>query len=328
VSSVGAQPSSASDVTWRSDAQSGLLIFAHFAFSYVPVYLAAATGPGLHWIALWLWFGLCQNGVINLMHECAHGLAFKRAGLNDLLGNWLLAPLVLTNFGEYRKRHWDHHRYLGSLRDPKLVYRTDVRGTRVLLLALRCAVGLEALRRLTERPPQAAEDEVKEKGAGLSLRLVLVQAGFCASIFAVAWAAHGALGAALVAAVGAYVAIYGYGTASLTVLAAALRALAEHQIGERAPLVEGDAALRNFHCNAFTRLVFGAYGFGEHAAHHKQSNVPYYQLPALVSELAAQDPRFAPTGGYIGTMVRLITMEPRSTTARSDPSVAERPADR
>lgn len=300
----------------RSDARSALVVLAHFALSYLPVYLAAATQPGPLWIGLWLWFGLCQNGVINLMHECAHKLAFRRPWANDLLGGLLLAPLVLTDFREYRERHWDHHRQLGTVRDPKLVYRTDVRGVHLLLLVARCAIGLEALRRLTERPEQAAGGEANGKRAGLSLRLVLAQALFLASIFGVAWAAHGELFASLLAAVGAYAVIYGYGTASLTVLAAALRAIAEHQVGDHAPLTDGDAALRNFRCNPFTRLVFGAYGFGEHATHHKSPGVPYYHLPVLTAELAARDPNFAPTRGYVGMLVRLVALPARSTAVQ------------
>ena len=48
--------------------------------------------------------------------------------------------------------------------------------------------------------------------------------------------------------------------ASLTVLAAALRD-AEHQIGGTT-LDRRAAALRNLRCNAATRLMRGAYGFG------------------------------------------------------------------
>lgn len=302
--------------TRRADALSALVVVSHIVFTYAPVYLAAALGPGPAWIGLWLWFGLCQNGLINLMHECAHKLTFQRSWANEWLGRSVLAPLVLTDFSEYRERHWDHHRHLGTVRDPKLVYHTDIRGMKFARLALRCATGMEALKRLTERPPQEASESTSPKRATLSARLVLAQGIFSGSLLLVAWLAQGSFGAALYSACAAYVLIYGYGTASVTVFAAAIRAIAEHQQGDEPALTEQGAALRNIRCNAFTRLVLGAYGFAEHASHHMHPAVPYYHLPALTTELARQSSPFAAQRGYIATIARLVTPGAASSLQR------------
>ena len=86
----------------------------HVALVFVGVFVAAAPrpSPGVV-VGAWLWFGLTLTGLLNLMHECAHRLAFRRRRSSDLLGRWLLGPLVLADFDAYRERHWAHHRNLG-----------------------------------------------------------------------------------------------------------------------------------------------------------------------------------------------------------------------
>ena len=294
----------------RPDWQSAAAIFAHCAITYVPVYLAAMVGPSLLLVLFWLWFGLLQNGLINLMHECAHKLTFRRPALNEVLGAWVLAPLVLTDFAGYRARHWDHHRRLGEADDPKVVYHTDVRQLGVWLLLLRCLLGVEALKRLTEGGHEAHPGD-GTKGATLSPRLLVTQALFMGSIVAVAWWVKPDWWSALVAAALAYGFVYGYGLGSVTVFAAAVRAIAEHQIGDNETSAhEGDAALRNLSCNTFTRLTLGAYGFGEHATHHRRPGVPYYNLPALTRSLAEANPAYVPGPGYIQTLARLVKGRP------------------
>ena len=104
----------------------------------------------------------------------------------------------------------------------------------------------------------------------------------------------------------AYGFVYLYGVASWTVFAANLRAIAEHQVGADEARRVGDAVLRNFSCNVFTNLVFGAYGFSEHATHHRLPGIPYYRLPEATARLAVEDPLLAPRGGYLGTLVARI----------------------
>jgi fatty acid desaturase len=100
--------------------------------------------------------------------------------------------------------------------------------------------------------------------------------------------------------------VYAYGLGSLTVLAAALRAIGEHQVGADEPVIQGEAALRNLRCNVFTRLLLGAYGFGEHATHHAHPGVPYYWLPDLTRDLARTNANMVPKHGYLGTIRRLV----------------------
>lgn len=283
---------------------SASIVVLHLGATYAPVYLAAIIGPSPLVFVCWLWFGLLNNGVINLLHECAHKLTFKRGWANEFLGGYVLAPLVLTDFESYRHRHWEHHRYLGGGRDGKLVYRSAFKGTAIWRLLGRSLLGVEALRRLGERP-QDPSGEAGIKRPGLSAKLVGAQVTFIASLVVTAIQSHPTIIGAVLSAGLAYGLVYGHGLGSLTVFAAALRAIAEHQKTGNDSCSQGDAALRNLRCNPVTRLLFGAYGFGEHATHHLEPGVPYYRLPAATEVMARSNPGLVPGAGYITTLLRL-----------------------
>lgn len=301
----------------RSDTLSVAIVLSHVVFTYAPVYLAAALEPGWILLVLWLWFGWFNGGLINLMHECAHYLTFRRRWANDLLGGWLLAPLVFTDFVDYRQRHWEHHRELGTPKDPKLVYRTNLQGLGLLALAARCAIGLEAVKRLTERPEQPTQSTTK-KSAALTPRLIIVHALFAGSLLGVAYLSHGNLQLALFTSALAYAFVYAYGLGSLTIFAAALRAIAEHQLCDPAPARRGGAALRNLKCNPLTRLMFGAYGFAEHATHHSEPGLPYYSLGERTRELSLHNPALSPTHGYLKVLRNCMRPQPRPQTASAE----------
>src|SRR5580693_3126894 len=92
----------------RADTVSFVAVALHVAIVIAPIYVAAYLGPSFYWIALWIWFGALMNGLLNLMHECAHYHVFRARGGSDILGRWVLGPLAATNFDAYRARHWKH----------------------------------------------------------------------------------------------------------------------------------------------------------------------------------------------------------------------------
>jgi hypothetical protein len=74
---------------------------------------------------------------------------------------------------------------------------------------------------------------------------------------------------AFISAVLAYSFIYGYGLASITVFAATLRGIPEHQLEKGELSSTGRAALRNFSRGLVVRLIFGAYGFPNFIPKHR-----------------------------------------------------------
>ena len=55
----------------------------------------------------------------------------------------------------------------------------------------------------------------------------------------------------------AYIFVYLYGLASLSVFFSTLRAIAEHQVNNKTDSKESKGVLRNLRCNIFTKLIFG-----------------------------------------------------------------------
>lgn len=301
----------------RPDAVSAMVVVLHVGFVFFPVYFAAAVGPGLWLLPLYFWFGLSMNGLLNLMHEASHYHVFRARRANDFFGRRLLGPLAVADFDGYRQRHWDHHRRLGEPDDPKLTYHSNIQGRHGFLMLLRCLTLVEAARKFLR---QTHDDEpAPGRSSHWLLSLLVVQAIFVLSLFGTAWITSARdVKSSLVSTIIAYGFVYVYGLGSLTVFAANLRAIAEHQIGEDDADSVGAAALRNLSCNPVTRLCFGAYGFGEHATHHQQPAIPYYNLPAATAELAAKNPRMAPSHGYLATILRLVRRKEPSPSVFSE----------
>jgi fatty acid desaturase len=292
----------------RSDLVSSAGAVAHLVFVLCPVYLAAIVGPSPWLVPLWLWFGVFMHGLLNLMHECAHYSAFKPRWASSFVGSWVLGPLVFADFASYRQRHWDHHRHLGMQGDTKDAYLVDLRGRGLLALLARSLVLKEAMKKLGVQRGSTAS------GPRTWLaRTAAVQLSFLGSLVAVAAARRpGDVTGTLLAAGLAYGFVYGHGLAALTTFVATLRAVAEHQQGADGAERVGRAALRNFSCGPFTRLLFGAYGFAEHATHHREPAVPSYRLGAATAALA-DDPALAPRRGYFSTLRALARPAPGLT---------------
>lgn len=303
----GPPTSSGVDRAWlakRADVVSALLVAAHLGFVLAPVYLAAWLGWGF--FGCWIWFGLSMNGLLNLMHEASHFSVFSGRRASDLLGDWMLGPMVLADFRAYRARHWDHHRHLGSDRDTKDAYHVRIDGLRGIAFALRCVIGLEAVRKFFHQLPGGEAPSAATNSKGWLLRTALWQSIFAASLFLTAWVGTGgdAAAACLRAAI-AYLFVFHFGLASLAVGMATLRAIAEHQVDGNEPARAGSAALRNFRDGPLSRLLMGAYGFSEHATHHRHPQIPSYRLPAATAALAASGAEELERGpGYFATLLR------------------------
>ncbi len=281
----------------RSDFVSTVVVITHIAFVLAPIYLAAAQGLGLILIPIWIWVGLTMQGLLNLIHECAHYHVFKRRWGADLLGRWVLAPLVVADFDNYRKIHWAHHRELGGDKDPKYSFKVEIRGWRLPLFLLQCLIGVEAWKKLKYQNRERANTDLAQSRFWM-VRVMVIHGLFVASLFATAWwTGERDLRTAVLNAVVAY-AVYLYGVVSLTLFAATLRAIAEHQDGADHPEVCGHAALRNLKCGPIGRLIFGCYGFAEHATHHRYPAIPGYCLGEATAELASRFPGLEPHFSY------------------------------
>lgn len=66
-----------------------------------------------------------QHALFAAMHEGTHYLISKNRLLNDHLSNFLAAWAVGFSTERYRLRHWIHHRYLNTEKDPDWMRKKD-----------------------------------------------------------------------------------------------------------------------------------------------------------------------------------------------------------
>ena len=292
----------------RGDVQSLAIVVLHLSAVLAPVYKAAATGPS--WITLGcrLWCGLLQHGLTNLMHETAHKHVFKRGSWNEVLGFWVLGPIFVADFFLYRARHWIHHREIGSEQDTKSTYLIQLTGRHGLGFLISAMLGIEAGKKFFLPMQQKGRVEQVEKRTGPpALLTIVVFQAVCAGSLALTalGTSRGDLALAALRFFAAYGFVYVYGMMSLTIIMATLRAVAEHQKGDDAPAA-GRAALRNLRAGPIGQVLFGCYGFSDHATHHRYPMVPAYNLPKLTTELGAEDPAYLPRESY-WSMLRHLT---------------------
>jgi len=304
-----------SEVEKRADWKSWAVTGSHVLLVLAPVYAAAYWGWHCWWFLLWAWCGVLMNGLLNLMHECAHFHTFRMRELSDACGRWVVGPLLLADFDAYRRRHWEHHKHLGVDGDTKDAYLIEITGGKMFLMIGRCLVFREALRKFALQVGEKKEAAAEERKSHMWVaRTVVTQAIFAGTILLAAWTRGGrALWPdAVLTAAAAYGAVYLYGLATLTVFMANLRAIAEHQVEQGAESQHGRAALRNFRCGPVGRLVFGAYGFAEHATHHLEPGIPYYHLPESTAELAKTDRSLEPSRSYLAELMLLARQSGKS----------------
>ena len=290
----------------RSDSISLMVVAAHLSIVLLPVYVAAALGPGWNTVICWALFGTSMNGILNLMHECAHYHVFRERRWSDALGRFLLGPMVLANFDSYRRRHWDHHRFVGVDGETKDTYLIDIQGKNLFWFWCRCAFMIEAARRFAG---QISSRAAATGDGGVPIwRMLAFHAVFLLSLLGVSFAFNRSKGLEItaVSALVSYGVVFVYGLASLTAFMAALRAIAEHQQYDERSAHQGYAALRNFSCNKLSRLLMGCYGFGEHYTHHQIPGIPYYHLPAAARKAAESDPAALATKGYFQVLGEIV----------------------
>lgn len=288
----------------RSDIVSGVIITLHLLIVLSPLYIAAILPLGFHLILAWLFFGLSMNGILNLMHECCHNLVFQRSKNSELLGKYI-GLLAFADFDSYRHRHWQHHHHLGQPGDTKDAYLIDIRGKNIFIFLLKCLSMQEAVRKFCNQL-KSKKATTESQASSFFFNLVTFQVIFFISLVLASWPIQSNLILSLFKASLIYIFVYLYGLMSLTVFTATLRAIAEHQISMNPSKKQGFAALRNFKCNAVTRFLMGAYGFGDHYTHHQFPTIPYYNLPTATIELEKSDSTYKPTGGYLSTLYQLI----------------------
>ena len=292
----------------RPDSVSGSLVAVHLAFVLAPVYLAVCSPLGWYTLTYLFWFGLTAHGLTNLLHETAHRLVFKNREANDVFGKWFIGPLLMAEFESYRQRHFQHHRRVGEDDDSKTSYLTTIEGSNLLSLFFSCLFLVKAFELAKKQVGSTDGERAQTKGLAKMLPILVFQGLFSGSLLMVSllWNQGPSLHA-LLHAVAIYFGVYLYGLMFLVVFMATLRAIAEHQEAELGGEHVGHADLRNLKATPLSRLLFGAYGFAEHASHHMWPAIPAYHLEAATREAEIENPQLTPRYGYLEILSLLVS---------------------
>lgn len=110
---------------WPVVAFDFLLGYAMLAAVVTAIVLASGAFPGLGplWVAAGaLFIGFWMAYVQLFLHEAAHFNLWPDRRWNDALADLLIGVWVATPMREYRRIHWDHHRFLGQTNDTERSY--------------------------------------------------------------------------------------------------------------------------------------------------------------------------------------------------------------
>ena len=197
-----------------------------------------------------------------LGHDVTHRLLCRRRRLNDLAEVVTGWPLLIRLEG-YRTWHFEHHRTLGSDRDPELSYRSDAvyqtpvpRG-RVAILFLSDLLGLGLLDLLRFGREILPEDRRRLAPIVLFWLALLALAHWLDAVWVpllLLWSVASGFWAVF-----------------------RVRTWTEH-VGADA---SGSASSHRFHAGPLARFLFFPHNTYCHFEHHMHPQVPYYNLPAV-----------------------------------------------
>lgn len=284
-------------VAWPVVVFDFVLGYAMLALTATAIVLACGAYPGL--APLWIPFGALLIGfwmayIQLFLHEAAHFNLCPDRRWNDRLANALIGVWVATPMQQYRRIHWDHHRFLGQPSDTERSYFSPL-GWRFLFesLFLVSAIRVLLMRRLTIRQKTGGAPAAGSSGLPMFMATVAAHALVLA---ACAW--YGQLELALAWLIG---------NLMFYPLFGALRQLLEHRDARASAAI--DYAIRPH--GKLTRSFkggplgsfFGGAGFRWHDIHHFDPELSYTnlgQVDAFLQRCAAAAPARVACRSYAG----------------------------
>ena len=297
--------------TWLHDLLGGWVVFA----CYAPIVLslgvfAHARTPATFAFAFVV-VGFRMNALFVLVHESWHYNLFRSRRVNEWIGGALGSYPIVAPYFQDRTSHWNHHRYVGTLRDPNSWAWDFPDGDRRVFLRelLRIGSGVafaERILRLVlrrpapppppDRPPRPVleGDMAKREIKRLALVHVVILGLFTVTI---GWPWYFLLW--LLPAVTLYPAV------------ALVRELLEHRRG----------ALIVYETGPLERFLFGCFNFHLHAFHHAHASAPWFVLPELRAIATRKQPGIVFLRSYVVELARYL--RGTSTVPHRAPSGAE-----
>jgi fatty acid desaturase len=217
--------------------------------------------------------GFALHFLLQFQHEGAHYNLCRNREANDRLTNLIVGIFVGEDIRNYRRIHFDHHRYLGTTQDTERSYFDSLDG-RFFLQGL---LGLRLIRIVANRRNQVNSEGIRGDGGPTSYVTPIL---FAALLF------NGAI--VVVSIVTGYwelAASWVAGSLMFLPLINATRQVLEH----RSEAADRTVDYTKVQHGAVNRLfgdgplasIFGAAGFNRHLLHHWDAGVSYTRLREL-----------------------------------------------
>lgn len=264
-------------VTASSDLRGAWIVLCQWTL-VVAIFAGVAiwTNPLTVILAICL-LGGRQLGFGVLVHECGHRSLFRTQRLNELVGDWLVAPPTFNNVKAYMRGHLHHHRLAGTHEDPDLPnYRdypvTRSRLRRKLVRDLTGQTGWRTVRgigrglaKLTDLSPEHRAALLR--GVGMNLLMLAVMTACGAPWLYLLWAAAFVFANPLISRI---------------------RQVAEHAAVPDLYDLDARRNTRTLEAGRLARLVFCPHDINYHLEHHLLASVPIYRLRPLHRMLKAK----------------------------------------
>lgn len=246
-----------------------------------------------------LMIGRSQLALAVMMHEGAHGLLARRAGLNDALAQAFTAGPLWLSLKNYRAGHLKHHYAPMSPDDPVALvfavhdYPLSRRTLALRLLAYLCGIGycLSVAKFIRGDYRHAMPKVVKSPG-DIAWELASMLASNALLFGALAWAGHPWL----------YVGLWLAPSLTLLPFAGQIRAIFEHAA---LPMCADQSRnARTIIRRSWQTFLFGPHAIHYHIEHHLFMRMPFYHLATVHQQLARQ--RLLPPGNLYSGYGRVL----------------------
>lgn len=257
---------------WRA---SLLHVGALFLLLACAVPLWRNVGPWAAWLLV-LPVAVVAYKLTIVLHDCAHYTLFKNRRLNRFVGQ-CIAALLGSDFEQFARTHWLHHRAYGSPNDPQgHDYIGLHNATRAALCwhLLRPLLGYNFFKVIVFNPAAPAQS-----GAAPRTSLIVFAMRVLCAQAAIALVATG------LGEVPWLIFLFPAASATFALFLSQVRGFCEHVARRES---SSEAFVRTHLPNALDRTLFYGLNFNFHVEHHLYPSVPSCHLPAVYEEIRAR----------------------------------------
>lgn len=269
------------------------------AWSYAPAIAALWAfhrwPSPLTFVLAFVMVSVRMNAIFVVVHESWHFNQFRSRKVNEWLGAALASYPIMMPYFQDRNTHWNHHRFVGTKRDPDAWawdWSDERRGGFIrefFFVASGLSYALRIARLVLRIPaPQASDGPPRPTlGGKMALmeisRLALVHAG----ILAIFWKTIGWYW---------YFPLWLYPGISLFPAFGMLREFLEHRRG----------ALIVYEAGPLERFFFGCFNFHLHAYHHAYAAAPWFTLGSMRERALKKTPNVVFLKSYVREFVHYL----------------------